>query len=101
MAMKHNIDLSILFVTGIIEELVTNSKSIFKQNLKDDFYNVTNYKRYKRNTLNKEHQKYKQIKHDIQMKIEKKNQIEHYFNAVDRQLQFVMKKKMFVHFILI
>ncbi|CAH1731951.1 unnamed protein product [Aphis gossypii] len=88
--MKHNIDLSILFVTGIIEELEANSKSIFKQNLKGDFYNVINYKR---NTMNKEQQKYKQIKHDIQMKIEKKNQIEHYFNAVDRQLQFVMKKK--------
>ncbi|KAE9524130.1 hypothetical protein AGLY_015495 [Aphis glycines] len=86
-AMKHNIDLSILFVTGIIEELEANK---IKQNLKGDFYNVINYKR---NTINKEQQKYKQIKHDIQMKIEKKNQIEHYFNAVDRQLQFVMKKK--------
>lgn len=96
--MKQNINLSIIFVTEIIEELEANSKSIFKQNLKNDFYNVTNYTR---NTMNKEQQKYNQIKHDIQMKIEKKNQIEHYFNAVDRQLQFVIKKKMFVNFILI
>ncbi|XP_025194254.1 uncharacterized protein LOC112593883 [Melanaphis sacchari] len=88
--LKHNISLSVQFVTGIIEELEAKSKAIFKRNSKDDFCNVANYKR---NTLNKEQQKYEQIKHDVQTKISRKNQIEHYFNAVDRQLQFVMKKK--------
>jgi len=91
---KHNVSLSIQFVTGIIEELEANSKAIFKGNLKGDFYNVAN--NYKRNMINKEQQKYEQIKHDIQTKIGKKNQIVHYFNAVDRQLQFVTKKKMYV-----
>jgi len=96
--MKHNINLSIQFVSGIIEELEANSKSIFKQNSKGGYFNVTNYKL---NTMNKEQQKYKQIKYDIQMKIGKKNQIEHHFNVLDQQLQFIMKKKMFVHLILI
>lgn len=52
---------------------------------------------YKLNTLNlnKElHRKCDKIKHEIQIKNNKKNQIEHYFNAVERQLQYTMKKIM-------
>jgi len=90
---KHNISLSIQFVNGVTQELETDGKAILKRNVKSDFHKIADYKRF---SLNKEQQKYEQIKHEVQAKIGRKDQIEHYFNAVDRQLQFVMKKKMFV-----
>ncbi|XP_022170359.1 uncharacterized protein LOC111033757 [Myzus persicae] len=90
LTVKHNVRLSIQFVTGVTQELEADAKAIFKQKLKSDFHNIADYKRF---ALNKEHRKYEQIKFDVQAKIGRKNQIEHYFNVVDRQLQFVMKKK--------
>jgi len=95
---KHNISLIIPFVTGIIQELESNGKENFKQKLKSDSDNIVDHKDF---ALNKEQRKYEQIKYDVQTKLCRKNQIEHYFDVVDRQLQFVMKKKMFVHFIII
>lgn len=93
LTVKHNISLSIQFVNGVTQELETDDKAIFKRNIKSDFHNVADYKQF---SLSKEQQKYEQIKHEVQAKIGRKNQIEHYFNVVDRQLQFVMKKRMFV-----
>lgn len=91
---KNNISLSIQFVNGVTQELEADGKAIFKRNIKSEFHNyVADYKRF---SLSKEQQKYEQIKHEVQAKIGRKNQIEHYFNVVDRQLQFVMKKRMFV-----
>lgn len=98
MVARRDICLSIQFVTGIIDELEADGRAIFKRNLKSDYHNVANFKL---NTLNKEQQTYEQIKHEVQTKIGRKNQIEHYFNVVDRQLQCVMKKKMFVHIFVI
>lgn len=92
--MEHNISLSIQFVNEVTQELKADGKAIFKRNVKKDFPNIADYKLF---AINKEQQKYEQIKHDVQAKIGRKNQIEHYFNVVDRQLQFIMKKKMFVH----
>jgi len=91
---KHNISLSIRFVTGITQELESNDIANFKQKLKSDSDNIVDYKSF---PLNKEQRKYEQIKYDVQTKICRKHQIEHYFDVVDRQLQIVMKKKMFVH----
>ncbi|CAI6352842.1 unnamed protein product [Macrosiphum euphorbiae] len=90
LTVKHNISLSIQFVNGVTQELEADGKTIFKRNVKKDFSNIADYKLF---AINKEQQKYEQIKHDVQAKINRKNQIEHYFNVVDRQLQFVMKKK--------
>ncbi|KAL4126281.1 hypothetical protein QTP88_010504 [Uroleucon formosanum] len=90
LTVKHNISLSIQFVNGVTQELETDDKAIFKRNIKSDFHNVADYKQF---SLSKEQQKYEQIKHEVQAKIGRKNQIEHYFNVVDRQLQFVMKKR--------
>lgn len=53
---------------------------------------------YKRNKVNNEKSKYDKIKHDVQMQINRKNQIEHYFNVVDHNIQYAMKKTMFEHF---
>lgn len=93
---KYNIDLSTQFICGIIKELETSGNTkTSKRNAKSVSHNVTNFKL---STLNKELQKHEQIKHDIQTKISKKNQIEHYFDVVERQLQFAMKKKMFEHY---
>jgi len=90
LTVKHNISLSIQFVNGVTQELEADGKTVFKRNVKKDFSNIADYKLF---AINKEQQKYEQTKHDVQAKINRKNQIEHYFNVVDRQLQFVMKKK--------
>lgn len=95
---KHDISLSIRFVTGITQELESNGIANFKQKLNCDSDSIVDYKCL---ALNKEQRKYEQIKYDVQTKICRKNQIEHHFDVVDRQLQIVMKKKMFVHFIII
>lgn len=61
--------------------------------VKNEFYNKSSCKWITSNQ--KELQVYEKIKHDLQTKTEKINQIEHYFIIVDRQLQFTIKKKMF------
>lgn len=68
----------------------------FNQNSRNNFRNITNKRS---ELLNKELQKCEKIKNDIKMKIDKKKQIEHYFNVIDRQLLFYMKKKMFEYYL--
>lgn len=81
------------FVTRIVEELEVDGNATLKPNSENDLRSATNY--HKRQTLNKEKQTCEQIKQNIQTKINKKKEIEHYFNTVDQQLQFAMKRKMF------
>lgn len=92
---KYNVSWSVQFITRIIEEFEVDEddNATLKLNSENDLRSVANY--HKRHTLNKERQTCEQIKKDIQTKINKKNQIERYFDVVDRQLQFSMKKKMF------
>lgn len=91
---KYNLDLIIQFIERITDELQrTDGNASFKRPSENDFRGVIDYKW---NTLFKKAlQHYGQIEHDIQTKTNRKNQIEHYFDVVDRQLQFDMKNKMF------
>jgi len=94
---KNNLDFIIQFIEQITDELQrTDGNARFKRYSENDFRDVIDYKWNV--LLNKSLQHYEQIKHDIQTKTSRKNQIEHYFDIVDRQLQFDMKKKMFVPF---
>lgn len=87
----YNINLSFQFVTKIFKKLENVECDI----LNNEFQNKSNCRRITSNQ--KELQVYEQIKYDLQTKTDKINQIEHYFNIVDRQLQFTIKKKMFEH----
>lgn len=92
--LKYYISLSVQFITQIIEELEVDNNAILKMNSENNLCSITNY--HKRQILNKERKTCEQIKQDIQIMINRKNQIERYFETVDRQLQFEIKKKMFV-----
>lgn len=89
---RDHAQLSVQFVTQLIQNLEVDINSNSKQTSKNNFCN--SIIKYKWNTSNKEFRKCDKIKHDIQIKTEKKKQIEHYFDAVDQQLQLAMKKKM-------
>lgn len=90
-------NLSVQFITRIIKKLKADGETNFKQNSGNYLRNTTNYKQ--RALLNKELQKCEKIKNDIQTKIDRKKQIEHYFNVIDRQLLFSMKKKMYEYYL--
>lgn len=85
--------MSVQFIRGIVKEFETDGNATTsKQNI--EHVSRRNVNNFKTSMSNKEFQMHEQMKHDLQTKTSRKNQIEHYFNIVDRQLQSAMKKKM-------
>ncbi|XP_025421957.1 putative leucine-rich repeat-containing protein DDB_G0290503 [Sipha flava] len=88
---KYNVNVAVQFITQIIEELEADDNATIKMNSENNLCSVTNY--HKRQILNKDRQTCEQIKQGIQTMINRKNQVERYFEIVDRKLQFAIKKK--------
>ncbi|VVC44133.1 Sterile alpha motif/pointed domain [Cinara cedri] len=89
--------LSVRFVTRLIKQLEADYDAdlVFIRNSRNDFRTVAVYD-YKPNKFNIDQQTHEKLKQDVQRMLGERNKIEHHFNIVDRQLQFAMKKKMFV-----
>lgn len=94
--MEYNMNLSIQFITRIIEKFKVDGNTNIKRNSGNDFRNITNYRWS--TLLNEKLQKYEKLKNDVQTKIARKKEIEHYFNVIERQLQYSMTKKMFEYY---
>lgn len=87
---EYYVRLSVQFTMQIIEELEKDRNLISEQNSENNIRNTT--PDIKWNTLNNELQMCEKIEHNIKIKTDRKYQIEHYFNVVDRKLQLAMKK---------
>lgn len=87
---EYYVRLSIQFIIQIIEELERDGNLISDQNSENNIRNAMSD--YKWSALNKELQMCEKIEYDIKIKTDRKNQIEHHFNDVDRKLQLAMKK---------
>lgn len=87
---------SVGFVTRLIEQLEADRNcTVFKGNSENDFRTRTVVE-YDRNKFNKDLQTYEKRKQGVQTMADKQNDIERHFNIIDRQLQWAIKKKMFV-----
>lgn len=91
---ENYVKLSVQFVTRMIDEFDKCGEPTCKQNSKNDFCSGT-ATNYSWSMFNKELQKCERIERDVRTKIDRKNQIEHHFDVVERQLQLAMKNKMF------
>lgn len=90
---EYYVRLSVQFIIQVIEELERDGNSISEQNSENNIRSAMSGCKW--SALNKELQVCEKIEHDIKIKTDRKNQIEHYFNVVDRKLQLAMKKIMF------
>lgn len=87
---------SVRFVTRLIEQLEADrNRTAYKGNSENDF-RTRAVVDYDPNEFNNDLQTYEKRKQDVQTMADKQNDVERHFNTIDRQLQWAIKKKMFV-----